>query len=150
MRRTRAMDNLRPLKIRLADPAHAGALLAFLRGRACVAEQVGPSALDVWPPPLLHEGFDRPSSGDASSLALDGQDVVACSACGWPIEETLSRLGSPRCHDCRDEGANGRALGAPLNGDARFQLERARVELQAYLRAWRAENGNADAAVMDY
>jgi hypothetical protein len=33
--------------------------------------------------------------------------IAPCSACGLPIAEMLSRLGSLRCHDCRD-------LGAPL------------------------------------
>jgi hypothetical protein len=27
---------------------------------------------------------------------------TACLACGEPIEETLFRLGSPRCLDCRE------------------------------------------------
>jgi hypothetical protein len=28
---------------------------------------------------------------------------MRCFACGGPIEDTLFRLGSPRCLDCRDE-----------------------------------------------
>ena len=41
---------------------------------------------------------------------------TACLACGEPIEETLFRLGSPRCLDCRvtarplDPALAGRAL----------------------------------------
>ena len=31
--------------------------------------------------------------------------ITPCAACGLPIAETLSRLGSVRCHDCRDIGA---------------------------------------------
>jgi hypothetical protein len=34
--------------------------------------------------------------------------TTPCAACGLPVAEALSRLGSVRCHDCRD-------LGAPLS-----------------------------------
>ena len=27
-----------------------------------------------------------------------------CVACGGPVADVLWRLGSPRCHDCRDHG----------------------------------------------
>jgi hypothetical protein len=48
----------------------------------------------------------------------------ACLACGEPIEETLFRLGSPRCLDCRQ---------------AARPLDRARAEaaLNGHLRAGR-------------
>ncbi|MFN2470206.1 MAG: hypothetical protein ABR583_04310 [Gaiellaceae bacterium] len=139
-RRVRTMaETLRPLRIRLADPASVGALLDFLRRRACVAEQVSATTLEVWPPPLLHEPDGGPRAADPSSLGL-GVEEVACSGCGSAVEEALSRLGSPRCHDCRDEPPTTASV-APL------QQERARVELQAYLRAWRLANGDAAAVI---
>lgn len=36
------------------------------------------------------------------SKALTTHD---CAACGMPIADSLSRLGSIRCHDCRDVDA---------------------------------------------
>jgi hypothetical protein len=133
-------DSLRPLRIRLVDPSRVGELLEFLRKRSCVAEQVDAVTIDVWPPPLLHER----SGEDDELLALeDGQ--VACAACGAPVESALSRLGSPRCHDCRDDALQGQPLGAALNG----RSERARFELQAYLRTWRAANDGIAAVVVD-
>ena len=46
--------------------------------------------------------------------------VTPCAACGLPIAESLSRLGSIRCHDCRD-------IGAPLsNWDTPAAAPRAR------------------------
>jgi hypothetical protein len=44
---------------------------------------------------LLSE--DNASSG--------GEPVRICLACGRELEESLARLGSLRCHNCRDESA---------------------------------------------
>jgi hypothetical protein len=137
-------DSLRPLRIRLVDPSRVGELLEFLRRRSCVAEQVDAVTVDVWPPPLLHEH----ASNSEEPLALeDGQ--VSCAACGDAVEDALSRLGSPHCHDCRDESLQGQPLGASLNGGGHHRHERARFELQAYLRAWRAGNDGAAAVLAD-
>jgi hypothetical protein len=142
-RRKTMTDSLRPLRIRLVDPSRVGELLEFLRRRSCVVEQVDAVTLDVWPPPLLHEG----NNGDELLALEDGQ--VSCAACGDPVEEALSRLGSPRCHDCRAESLLGHPLGAAMNGDAHHRHQRARLEVQAYLRAWRAEHDGAVAALSD-
>ncbi|MBD0348681.1 MAG: hypothetical protein ICV59_05980 [Thermoleophilia bacterium] len=133
-------EPLRPLRVRLADPASAGHLLAFLRGRGCVVDQIGSNTFDVWPPPLLHErGASLARPGETLDLAVG---EVACTVCGLAIAPALSRLGSPRCHDCRDDGDR-----PPGNSNGRYQAELARVELRAYLRAWRAETGGAAAAL---
>lgn len=124
-------SSLRPLRIRLLDPTRIAELLAYLRERGCIAEQVDPVAVDVWPAPLLHE------------RAGDG----LCAACGEDVEEALRRLGSPRCHDCRIEAPT--AVGAAMNGDARHRCRRALAELQEHLRAWRAADGSAVAVLDD-
>jgi hypothetical protein len=138
-RRKTMADSLRPLRIRLVDPSRVGELLEFLRRRSCVAEQVDAVTIDVWPPPLLHQSRD----GNEPLVLEDGE--VSCAACGYAVEEALSRLGSPRCHDCRNESLQGQPLGAALNGEGDHHHERARLEVQAYLRAWRAANGAAAA-----
>jgi hypothetical protein len=43
-----------------------------------------------------------------SALSANGAGPGApqtCAACGMPIADSLSRLGSIRCHDCRDADA---------------------------------------------
>ena len=71
---------------------------------------------------------------------------MSCAGCGEAVEAALSRLGSPRCHDCR-EAAPGLRLGAELNGDGHHRCRRARLEVQAYLRAWREAGAGAAAIV---
>jgi hypothetical protein len=124
-------NSLRPLRIRLVDPTRVADLLAYLRDRGCIAEQVDPVAVDVWPGPLLHDG------------TRDG----LCAACGEEVEAALRRLGSPRCHDCRIEAPN--AVGTPANGDARRRCRQALTELQEHLRAWRSVDGSAVAVLDD-
>ena len=46
----------------------------------------------------------------ALSADVPGGDTPhACAACGLPMADSLSRLGSIRCHDCRDVDAPIRA-----------------------------------------
>ena len=110
--------------------------MAYLRERRCVAEQVDAVAIDVWPPPLLHQN----GNGNGS-----GPDCLACASCGEPVEAALQRLGSPRCHDCR-----GRMYtdDAGRKSDARDRGRQALRELDAHLKAWRTESGAA-AAIVD-
>jgi hypothetical protein len=132
-------DSLRPMRIRLVDPARVGELLEFLRRRSCVAEQTGSVTIEVWPSELLYDGApDRVESGGD-----------ACAACGGAVEEALARLGSPRCHDCRGGQRQGAPLGGTPNGNGRARQKRARTELQAHLRAWRDATGGAAAALAD-
>ncbi len=127
---------LRPLRIRLVDPTQVGDLLAYLRARSCVAEQVDTVAIDVWPPPLLHENGNGKGPGS-----------LACAACGEAVEGALERLGSPRCHDCRGRVYSDESPGNGRKSDARDRGRRAFDDLQAHLLAWRSETGAAAAIV---
>jgi hypothetical protein len=40
-----------------------------------------------------------------TSPASEACTAHACAACGLPVADSLSRLGSVRCHDCRDDDA---------------------------------------------
>ena len=131
-------SSLRPLRIRVVDPNQVDGLLAYLRERGCIAEQVDAVGIDVWPPELLHDRTGDPPSNGA----------VPCAACGEAVEEVLRRLGSPRCHDCRAAAPAGAPLAVAVNGDARRRGRRALRELQEHLRAWRTAEGAA-AAVLE-
>ncbi len=135
------VDSLRPLRIRLVDPARMGELLEFLRRRNCVAEQVDRVTIEVWPPELLH-GINGNGNGASGG---SGAERLHCTCCGGTVEEALWRLGSSRCHDCRDSQPLGSPLGGGLNGSARGRLKRARHELQSHLRTWRAATDGAAA-----
>jgi hypothetical protein len=45
------------------------------------------------------------SSVSALSANAPGPGTEICGACGMPMADSLSRLGSMRCHDCRDINA---------------------------------------------
>jgi hypothetical protein len=49
--------------------------------------------------PLTSPNSARPNESP------DAPSAYCCAACGTPIAGTLSRLGSVRCHDCRDSDA---------------------------------------------
>lgn len=40
-----------------------------------------------------------------TSPGSEADTALVCAACGLPIADSLSRLGSIRCHDCRDVDA---------------------------------------------
>ena len=40
-----------------------------------------------------------------TSPGSEADTALVCAACGLPLAESLSRLGSIRCHDCRDVDA---------------------------------------------
>jgi hypothetical protein len=131
-------DSLRPLRIRLVDPTLVAELVEFLRRRSCVAEQIDRVTIEVWPPCLLHE-----PNGDGAAGGAD--ETLHCAGCGGTVEAALWRLGSSRCHDCRETG---RHAGAAANGSCRARSRRARNELQAHLQSWRRAT-NAAAALTD-
>ena len=67
-----------------------------------------------------------------------------CYGCGGAISDVLVKLGSPLCHDCRDgAGVSGRASKRAL-GDLW-----ARMEVDSYLRVWRAQHPGTGVAVLD-
>jgi hypothetical protein len=55
-----------------------------------------------------------------------------CCSCGDEIEQALFRLGSPHCHDCRE----GSSLSRRAEADIRDEWTR--MEVESYLRVWRA------------
>ncbi len=133
-------DSLRPLRIRLVDPTLVGELIEFLRQRSCVAEQTDRVTIEVWPPQLLYEANGHGPANGAS-------DALHCAGCGGIVEAALWRLGSSRCHDCRETTQHGLPC-TSTNGNGRSRSKRARSELQEHLRSWRAGT-NAAAALTD-
>jgi hypothetical protein len=123
------------MRVQLNDPGLMESLLEFLRARDCVVEQLGADMLAVWCPPAGCEG-----SGSGMS----------CRSCGAPVAETLGRLGSLRCHDCRDEGGFETLLaGIYGHANANGRAAKARGDLAAYLDAWHAGHPGAVASVID-
>ena len=119
------------MRVRLDNPALTASLLAFLRTQDCIVEQIAADTLAVWCPPAHRNG------------SADTYAELTCRHCGTPVAEALGRLGSLRCHDCRDEadgtllpGVYGLANG---NGNARG----ARDELASYIAEWEAANAGA-------
>jgi hypothetical protein len=48
------------------------------------------------------------TTSPVSRLSAEGSKARPkhdCAACGMPVADSLSRLGSIRCHDCRDVDA---------------------------------------------
>jgi hypothetical protein len=122
------------MRVQLNDPALMASLLDYLRERDCVVEQIAVELVAVWCPPA-----DRSGSGHAEPT---------CRSCGTPIAETLGRLGSLRCHDCRDEGKHDSLL-AGVYARRNGRVDEARSELARYLAEWQAGNPGALASVID-
>lgn len=123
------------MRVQLTDPALMASLLDFLRARDCIVEQVDAAVLTVWCPPA-----DCKGSGSG----------MICRSCGAPVAESLGRLGSLRCHDCRDKGGFETLL-AGVYGDANAngRAATARGDLADYLEAWQAGNPGAEASLID-
>jgi hypothetical protein len=124
--------SLRQMRVQLDDPALIASLLEFLRARDCVVEQIDAAAVAVWCPPPKR---DWPAG-------------MTCRSCGSPVAETLGRLGSLRCHDCRDTGGFETLLAGVYghaNGNGRSA--EARSDLAALLAEWQAEHPGAAAAI---
>jgi hypothetical protein len=124
------------MRVQLTDPALIASLLDFLRARDCVVEQIGPSVLAVWCPPAARDG-----SGSADS-------ELTCRSCGSPVAETLGRLGSLRCHDCRDEGGFETLLaGIYGHANANGHAAQARSDLAGYIAAWQVDHPQGHAVI---
>jgi hypothetical protein len=131
------------MRIRLSDPAFTEDLLGFLRRCECIVEQIEEAAIEAWPPPARRcrrehsRSAGRNAHGTGSSASAAGARVL-CLGCGWPLPPALARLGSLRCHDCRD-------------GDESFYRNgtaETRSELERYLAAWRTlGRGRSETAV---
>jgi hypothetical protein len=121
------------MRVQINDPALIESLLDFLRARECVVEQIDAVALAVWCPP------------EDCSASTGG---MTCRSCGAPVAETLGRLGSLRCHDCRDEGGFETLLAGVYghaNGNGR--AARAHSDLAGYLADWETQHPGAHAAI---
>ena len=121
----------RQMRVRLDNPGLVASLFAFLCRQGCIVEQIATDTLAVWCPPA-HENGSEPPPGE-----------LTCRNCGTPVADALGRLGSLRCHDCRDEQHGTLLPGvygtATRNGTARV----ARREILAYIAEWNA--GQAEA-----
>ena len=67
-----------------------------------------------------------------------------CYGCGGQISDVLAKLGSALCHDCRD-----RAAATGCAPERSLSVVWARMEIDSYLRVWRAQHGDAGVAVLD-
>jgi len=111
------------VRLRLHDPSVAPELVSFLRRCQCEVRHLGPTMVGV--------GVGHPVDPEAAAHRLqDGR----CYCCGEQIELVLFRLGSPRCHDCRESSA---AIPARANETW------TRMEVESYLKIWRLRNPGA-------
>ncbi len=113
------------VRLRLQDPSVTLDLVAFLRRCQCNVEHLGPTTVGV--------GLGHPVDLEA---AVQRVQTGLCYSCGELIEDALFRLGSGRCHDCRESS------GAHRNGEG-AQERWTRMEVESYLRIWRAQNPDA-------
>jgi hypothetical protein len=119
------------MRVQLNQPALISSLLDHLRERHCVVEQLDATVLAVWCPPQ-----------DCNEIG------VTCRSCGAPVAESLGRLGSLRCHDCRDEGGFETLLAGiygHANGNGHAAL--ARSDLAGYIAEWQALHPGAEAVI---
>jgi hypothetical protein len=122
---------LRQMRVQLTDPALMASLLGFLRARDCIVEQVGETVLAVWCPPA----------------GCVGGSGMTCRSCGEPVAETLWRLGSLRCHDCRDQGGFETLLAGIYGHTGNGRLPAARGDLAAYLAEWQKQHPGARVSI---
>jgi hypothetical protein len=126
---------LRQMRVHLDDPVLLASLHDFLREHDCVVEQIDRAVLAVWCPPADHDG---------------GASGMICRSCGATVADTLGRLGSIRCHDCRDESRHETLLaGVYGHTNGNGHAANARVALAGYLAAWSAANPGAEASLID-
>ena len=119
------------MRVQLTDSALMSSLLDFLRARACIVEQIGETDVSVWCPP------DDCSGG-----------ATICRSCGAPVAAALGRLGSLRCHDCRDQGGFETLLaGVYAHANTNGHTAGARAALADYLAEWQAQHPEARAVI---
>ena len=113
------------VRLRLQDPSVTLELVAFLRRCQCNVQHLGPTTVGV--------GLGHPIDLEA---AVQRVQTGLCYSCGELIEDALFRLGSGRCHDCRESN------GGHRNGEGARERW-TRMEVESYLRIWRAQHPGA-------
>ena len=109
------------VRLRLHDPSFTDELVSFLRRCQCQVRDVGPATVAVG----VGHDVDPEAAVQRVSSGL-------CCTCGDVIEEALFRLGSCRCHDCREGSA-----GFARRPESEVRDEWTRMEVESYLRVWR-------------
>ena len=109
------------VRLRLHDPTFTDELVSFLRRCQCQVRDLGRDTVAVG------VGHDVDTEAVVRRLSSG-----LCCRCGDEIEQALFRLGSPHCHDCR-EGS-----GLSRRAEAEIRDEWTRMEVESYLRVWRA------------
>jgi|SRR4051812_44473277 hypothetical protein len=110
------------VRLRLQDPSSTPELVSFLRRCQCQVRDLGAATLGV--------GVGHDVDPDAAVRRLQSG---LCCRCGKEIADSLFRLGSSRCHDCRDStGVDRRSDTEALREDW------TQMEVEAYLKVWQA------------
>ena len=125
----------RQMRVRLDNPGLVASLFAFLCRQGCIVEQIATDTLAVWCPPA-HENGSEPPPGE-----------LTCRNCGTPVADALGRLGSLRCHDCRDEALESLLPGVYGLANGNGNGHRARGDLAAYVAEWKADHAGARAVI---
>jgi hypothetical protein len=123
------------LRVQLDNPALLASLLAFLRKHDCIVEQIAVDTLAVWCPPADRNGNHSPHG------------EMTCRNCGTLVAEALGRLGSLRCHDCRDEGHETLLPGVYGHANGNGNARRARGQLASYVAEWQASHAGVRAVI---
>jgi hypothetical protein len=123
------------MRVRLDNPGLVASLLVFLRRHDCIVEQIAADTLAVWCPPA-HENGSEPPPGE-----------LTCRNCGTAVADALGRLGSLRCHDCRDEALETLLPGVYGLANGNGNGHRARGDLAAYVAEWKAAHAGARAVI---
>ncbi|TMK92300.1 MAG: hypothetical protein E6G42_07775 [Actinobacteria bacterium] len=115
------------VQLRLHDPSLTTELVTFLRRCQCSVRDLGPATVGV--------GLGHPIDPDAAVQRLQSG---LCYRCGNLIADSLFRLGSSRCHDCRESPG----LDTRPDIDA-LREDWTRMEVESYLRVWRSLHPDA-------
>jgi hypothetical protein len=82
------------------------------------------------------------------SPASEARETHVCAACGLPLADFLNRLGSLRCHDCRDDDAPIRSEAPSETTGPRELAHRSAAGLDVFL-LWFEAAGRIAVRVLD-
>jgi hypothetical protein len=83
-----------------------------------------------------------------TSPASEARTAYSCAACGLPLADSLNRLGSLRCHDCRDDDAPIRSEAPSETTGPRELAHRSAAGLDVSL-LWFERTGRVAVRVLD-